>query len=225
LSLKILVTRPEPGASVTAARLMALGHEVVLAPCLAISRLPARLPVRPAAIIVTSGQAVAALPAAFHDVPVFCVGDATAGRLHAAGFSRVESAGGDARDLLDLVTARRLAGTHVLAVGERHGLELAGQLRAAGISVLRRKVYAARPARILPAAARAALAAGQIDAALFYSAESARGFIRLKPQGTGGITAFALSAAVAAALGGLPWREIRVALAPTEADLMALFYE
>jgi hypothetical protein len=41
--------------------------------------------------------------------------------------------------------------------------------------------------------------------------------------GTDKITAYALSPAVAAALGGLPWRAIRVALAPTEADLMALF--
>jgi uroporphyrinogen-III synthase len=220
--VKILVTRPEPGASATAARLAAMGHEPLLAPCLSIRLLTPSLPEKPAALIVTSGQAVPALPEHLRHVPVFCVGDATGGRLRAAGFSRVESAGGDAGDLFRLVTARRLPGLHVMAVGERHGLQLASQLRAAGIRVLRRKVYAAQPLRHLPSAVRGALGQSEIAAALFYSAESARAFIRLKPGGTAGIEAFALSPAIAAALENLPWRSIRVALAPTEADLMAL---
>ncbi len=220
--MKILVTRPEPGASATAARLVAMGHEPVLAPCLAITPRRARLPEHPAALIVTSGQAVPALPEALHNVPVFCVGDATAGKLRAAGFARVESASGDAGDLCRLISARQVPGLHVMAVGERHGQALARRLRAAGILVARRAVYAARAARALPEAARAALAGGEIGAALFYSAESARAFISLKPLGTETMTACALSPAVAAALGGLPWREIRAALAPTEADLMAL---
>ena len=54
-------------------------------------------------------------------------------------------------DLFRLVCARRLPGTHVMAVGERQGLALSRQLHEAGISVLRRKVYAARPMRVLPA--------------------------------------------------------------------------
>jgi uroporphyrinogen-III synthase len=220
--VKILVTRPEPGASATAARLVAMGHEPVLAPCLSITPLPARLLAHPGALIVTSGQAIPALPEALRNIPVFCVGDATAGKLRAAGFSRVESANGDATGLLRLVTSRRLPGTHVMAVGERHGLALARQLREAGISVLRRKVYAAQPLRALPEAASRALSQHEVDTALFYSAETARAFIRLAPSGTANIMACALSPAVALALDGLPWSKIRVALAPTEADLMAL---
>jgi uroporphyrinogen-III synthase len=220
--MKILVTRPEPGASATAATLTAMGHDPVLAPILEIRHFPARLPEQIAALILTSAQAIPVLPATLHHLPVFCVGDATAGKCRAAGFARVESASGDARDLLRLITARRLPGLHVMAVGERHGLQLERQLREAGISVLRRKVYAARPLRALPAAVWSALEAAQFHAALFYSAESARGFVRLSPPGTGQILACALSEAVAAPLRGLPWRAIRVALAPSEADLMAL---
>lgn len=220
--MRFLVTRPEPGASATAARLVALGHEPVLAPCLEILPLPARLPPHPAAIILTSAQAIPALPAAWAELPAFCVGDATAARLREAGFNRVESASGDARDLLRLVTMRRLPGLHVLAVGERHGLALAQQLRAAGLLVARRKVYAARPLRALPEPVRAALAAQTIPAALFYSAESARAFARLGPPQTASMAAYTLSPAVAAALRGLPWKAIHVALAPSEADLMAL---
>ncbi|HQT45684.1 MAG: hypothetical protein B7X08_06865 [Acidocella sp. 20-63-7] len=220
--MKILVTRPEPGASATAERLAAMGHQPVLAPCLSIAALSARLPEAPAALIVTSGQAIPGLPARLHETPAFCVGDATAGKLRAAGFNRVQSASGDASDLFRLVVAQHLPGTHLLAVGERHGLALCAQLRAAGVSVLRRKVYAARPIRALPPDALGAMGRGEIGAALFYSAESARAFARLNPPNTADITAYALSRAVANALHGLPWTKIRVAVAPTEADLMAL---
>lgn len=220
--MRVLVTRPEPGASATAARLAAMGHEAILAPSLSIRPLPVHMPDGPAALIITSGQAVPALPQHLCAVPVFCVGDATAGLLRAAGFARVESAGGDAEDLLRLVVSRRLAGMHVMAVGERHGISLARRLRAAGVSVVRRKVYAARPIRAMPPAASVAMAAGEVAAVLFYSAESARAFTRMAPPGTAAITAYALSPAVATALDGLPWAAIRVALAPSEADLMAL---
>lgn len=219
------MTRPEPGASATAERLVQLGFEPVLAPCLNIEPRPANLPEHPAAIIITSGQAIPALPLSFHHIPSFCVGDATAARMGEAGFTSVESAAGDARDLYALVTARRIPGVHLLAVGERHGVALARQLREAGVTVNRRTVYAARPLPALTQAVLEALAGGEIDHALFYSAETARAFIRLKPPGTGRVVAHALSPAIgrtlADAADGLPWREIRVALAPTEADLMA----
>jgi uroporphyrinogen-III synthase len=216
--MRILVTRPEPGASATAARLAAMGHEAVLAPCLTISALPERLPARAGAVIITSGQAVPALPRRFADLKLFCVGDATAARLRAAGFRNVESASGDAEDLYRLILARRVAGTHVMVVGRGHGMKLAQDLRAAGFAVVRRAVYAARPVRALPET-------GELDAALFYSAESARAFVRLRPEGMEGVVAGALSAAVAEPLRGLPWRAIRVAVTPTEMDLMAVLDE
>jgi uroporphyrinogen-III synthase len=218
----VLLTRPEPGATATAARLREMGFAPLLAPCLTIEPRRSVLPERPGAIVITSIQAVPALPGSYRDIPSFCVGDATAGRLRAAGFSSVESASGDARDLFRLITARRLPGVHLLAVGERHGMALARRLRAADVQVVRRAVYAARPIRALPAPVQAALAAGHITAALFFSAETARAFTRLKPANTGNVAAYALSPAVAAALDGLPWAAIHVALAPTEADLLAL---
>jgi uroporphyrinogen-III synthase len=219
--LKILVTRPEPGATATAAQLQRLGFEPILLPCLTIRPRRAKLPERPAAIIVTSAQAIPALPASFRNIPFFCVGDATAARLHEAGFASVESAAGDAQALFRLINARRIAGSYLMAVGERHGLGLARQLREAGIPVVRRCVYSAQPLRVLPAALRAALAAGEIDKALFYSAETARAFMRLGPA-TETMESLALSPAIADVLKGLPWRSIRVALAPAEADLLAL---
>ncbi|EKN01379.1 MULTISPECIES: uroporphyrinogen-III synthase [Acidocella] len=220
--MRLLVTRPEPGASATVQRLAGMGHEPTALPCLAITQRPARLPPHPAALIVTSGQAVPSLPARLHGVPVFCVGDATAAKLREAGFTRVESAQGDAEALATLVIARQVQGLHVLTVGERHGQKLAAELRAAGLSVLRRRVYTVSPLRVMPAAIRAALSTGHFEGALFYSAETARAFARLQPDGTAGMRAYALSQNVAKGLQGLPWAAILIARAPTEADLMAL---
>ncbi|MDE8348517.1 MAG: uroporphyrinogen-III synthase [Acidocella sp.] len=219
--MKVLITRPEPGASLTAARLTSMGYEPVLAPCLAIKRNAPALPQQPTAIIVTSSQVIPALPERYRNIPIFCVGDATAGRLREAGFNSVISANGDAKDLAILILAHRLPGSYLLAVGARHGLSLAQQLRKAGLTITRRTVYAATPARALPPAALAGLQDGLIKTALFYSAESARAFIRLNPPNTANVTALALSPNVATALNDLPWTTIRVALAPTEADLLA----
>ncbi len=220
--MKVLVTRPEPGASATAAQLRRLGFEPVLLPCLKIARRAAKLPERPAAIIITSAQAIPALPENFCNIPCFCVGDATAARLREAGFLAVESASGDAKDLFRLITSRPIPGTYLLASGARQGLELAHQLRAAGLRVIRRSVYSATPLRVLPASLRATLTSGAIDKALFYSAETAKAFIALRPPATARIESLALSPAIAEVLQSLPWRAIRVALAPAEADLLAL---
>ena len=220
--MRLLVTRPEPGASTTTAKLAAMGHEVVSLPCLTIKPLTLELPLTPAALIITSGQAIPALPATLHNVPVFCVGDATAAKLRMAGFTRVESAQGDAIALTKLVISRNVRGLHVLAVGTRHGLKLATDLHKAGINVLRRRVYSVRRLPQLPAEVSLALAENYFDGALFYSAETARAFTRLKPPGTARMRAYVLSQNVEKGLQDAPWLAIHSAKAPTEADLMAL---
>ncbi len=126
------------------------------------------------------------LPETLHGVPVFCVGDATAGKLRMAGFSRVESASGDADALFRLITARRLPGLHVMAVGERQGLGLFRQLREAGISVVRRTVYAARPLRTFPAGVAEALAEGEIGAALVLFSRNGASFYTFETRRDGG---------------------------------------
>ncbi len=223
--MKVLLTRPLPAAAATAARLLELGHQAVLAPCLIVSSRHTPLPASPAALVLTSGHAVPALPPRYRDLPAFCVGDVTAARLRQAGFTNVQSAGGDAEDLRRLVIARGVAGLHLLAVGAAQGEDLARWLGEAGVLVERCVVYAAAPAPALPDAALTALARAEIAAALFYSAETARAFIRLAPPGTEIVAAYALSARVGAALAGLPWRAIHVAVAPNEAELLALLHE
>lgn len=220
----VLITRPAAEGAETAARVEALGFVPVMAPLLVVRVMPIR--VAPAdAALVTSGNALAAL--AGWAGPVFTVGDATAERARAAGLGPVHSAGGDAGDLVALVRQACPAGLRLLlASGRGQGVALASELRGHGFRVLRRTAYVARPAARLPDAARLALYAGTVRAALFLSADTARTFRRVLPAGLhaalGGVEALAIGAAAAEALALLPFRRVRVSLAPTLDQVLTL---
>lgn len=224
----VLVTRPQPGAGVLAARLRELGHRAVLAPFLRIAPVAARLPdpAKVQAVLVTSAQALPALPPS--GLPLLAVGDATAARASARGFTLVHSAGGDGVALAGLA-ARLLdpAGAPLLlASGRGQGGALAAALRTHGFRVLRRTAYAATPVRTFPAAAAAALRQGSLRAALFLSAETALAFARTLPPALApalrGVDALTIGGSTATALHGLPWRDVRVADHPTADGVLAL---
>lgn len=226
----VLVTRPEAQARETAQRLAALGWTPLPASALAIVgrtlRMPARA--RPQALLLTSGNAVAALPAALHAVPLLAVGDATATRARAAGFVQVASAGRDAVALARLAVQRCAPGAGALWVvcGEGQGAGLAATLRAAGFRVVRRVAYASRPLPGLAAAPRTALARRQVVAALFFSPASAAAFtaaVRREglTQTLRQVVAVAISPAAAAPLALLQWQDIRVASHPNQDELLA----
>jgi uroporphyrinogen-III synthase len=225
----VLVTRPEPGASATAARIAALNLRPVIAPMLAVRAVASRLPPPESvqAVLAASANAVAALPPAFHATRLLAVGDATAGRARAAGFAYVRSADGDAEALAALAAAccDPRGAALLLAAGAGRGAPLAAALRGHGFRVLRRVVYAARPVEFMPAAAQTALAARTLRAACFFSAETARAFVRLAaahPECVREIDAVAIGRPAAVALSGLPWRRIMVARHPTQDDMVAL---
>lgn len=226
----VLVTRPAATAGDTMARVAGMGFAPVAAPMMAIAALPARLAARGVqAVLVTSANAVPALGEGLRGVRMFAVGDATAARLRAAGFADVASAAGDAVALAALVRARCAPadGALLLPTARGEGLALAATLRAAGFAVRRRAVYAAVPQKTFPVPARAALAAGTIGAALFFSAATARRFVQLAravrvADRLTAVDALALSPAVAAPLAVLPWRRICVAGRPDQDTLMTL---
>lgn len=223
----ILITRPEPGASETAARVAELGLAPVLAPCLVVEARRARLPERADAVLVPSGNALPALPASLHPIPLLAVGDATAARARRAGFTDVRSADGDAAALIVLARATLPAGSALLlACGLGQSKALASGLREAGFRVHRRAVYAARPAAALAPEAAEALRTGRVRAALFLSAETARAFVRLLPLALrphlGHVDAIAIGRPAADALGALPWRRVRVSVRPTLDSVLGL---
>lgn len=227
---RILITRPEPGASATAARVAALGLVPLVSPVLSRRAVKPVLP-RPqaiTAILLTSGGAIADLPPAYHALPVLAVGDATAARAQAAGFRDVASAGGGADDLVRLASMRlpRDARPLLLPVGRSQGTAVADQLRAAGFRVLRRVVYAMVPARTLAAPALTALRAGQVRAVLFFSAETAQQFVRLAQRAHVAdalrpVDAISIGQPAAMALQQLNWRRVRVAARPNQDEILA----
>ena len=227
----VLITRPEAGAADTAARVAALGLRPVIAPLLEIRSLPAALPAAAQlqAVLIASGNALAALPASHHHLPLLAVGRASAERARDAGFAQVFSADGDAEALIGLTCARcHAAGLPLLlAAGRGQSLALAAALRQRGFRVLRRVTYAAAPAAALPPIAATALRDGHLRAALFFSAETARQFTRLVirsglREAVGGIDACAIGAPAATAIEALPWRRVLRAAQPTQDAMLAL---
>ncbi len=227
----VLVTRPDPGGAETAARVVALGWQPVLAPALELH--PRRFVMPPAqALLLTSRAAARALPPPV-PVPVLAVGEATAAEARAAGWADVRAAAGTARDLAQLAasTLDPKAGPLLLAVGEGYSLDLAADLRSRGFRVIRRIAYAAEPAASLPAEALAALSRGDVTAVLFHSPRSALCAINLlRDAGLAvaaeGMEVLAISRrvaeAAARAIAPHAWRSGRIAPRPEEDALMAL---
>jgi uroporphyrinogen-III synthase len=227
----VLVTRPEPGGSETAARVAALGWTPVLAPALVLASRDFVIP-RAQAVLLASRAGARALPAPVPGLPVLAVGEATAAEARGRGWQATVAAG-TAEHLVALAaeTLDPAGGPLLLAVGEGYSLELAAKLRARGFRVVRRIAYAARPAERLPENAIAALASGAVGKVLFHSPRSALCAITLI-RAAGIVAAcrrmevLAISArvaeAAAAALAPLAWRSLRIAARPDEDGLMEL---
>lgn len=239
----VVVTRPEPAAERTAAAIRALGCAVLSAP---LSRIAPGDPAPVdwsalAGIVLTSANGAVALAdtAAPRTLPVYAVGDATAGAAAGAGFSRIVSAKGDAGDLLAVLRSSGLAaGSRLLhARGDVVSRDLAGPLGDLGLDLVSWVAYRAVPVACLPADLAAALTAadtgkGGLVRVLFFSPRAARTFARLAPDLSGieaerRPEALCLSAAVASAArgptgAGVAWRSVRVAARPDEPSLLAL---
>jgi uroporphyrinogen-III synthase len=185
--VRLLVTRPEPDAQRTAARLRASGHEVELASLLRIERIGnADLGPGPfAAVLVTSANALSGISSheripELRSLPVFVVGGRTAKAARAAGFSDVTSADGSQRDLVNLIRTRfagTIANPFLYLAGEERSGDLAGELGASGVSVRTVVVYRAVAASDFAVHVREALASGQIDGVLHFSRRSAKSFL------------------------------------------------
>ena len=210
-AVRVLVTRPEPAASRTAARLRAAGHQAVVAPLLVPRAVDWSIPPGDwRAVAFTSAVAPAlggAGLAALTARPAYTVGAATGDAALAAGFGDVRVARGDA----SAVFARAAADGIVRL------LHLAGADRSAavvphGLTVAAVTVYAADLADALPA--------DGWDVALLYSTRTAAHFATLFDGDRARVAVAALSPGVAAVLGG-GWASVAVAAEPTELALFA----
>jgi len=221
----ILLTRPEAQSDALAETLRARGWTPLVAPMLTFETLtpPPGFDAQvksAAALAFTSANGVRAFAAAsdHRDAPVFAVGDATRAAAREAGFADVRSAAGDAAALERLIIEARPAGPILHVRGEDARGDLAERLSAAGLSAGEAALYRMRAADALPEAVRAALAAGAVSAAAFFSPRTASAFAELTLAA--GLTplphlrAIAISAAAAAGLAPLGLGRVIVAERP-----------
>jgi uroporphyrinogen-III synthase len=232
--MRALVTRPRAEATALAAALAGRGIAALLEPLLDIIYRDLGHPLDLAglqAVLCTSANGVRAFARLSHAraLPLFAVGEATAARAQAEGFSDVHSAGGAVGDLVALVSEclRPDAGRLLHVAGSLIAGDLSGELRARGFTVDRAVLYEARPVATLSAATVRALAAGLVDFALFFSPRTAAIFARLADQAgladaMRGIAAVSISAAADAALGPLRFRARFIANRPDQPALLAV---
>ncbi len=227
--MRVVVTRPQADGERTAAALEALGHEVLVAPLMRIEPVAANLAGTWSAIVITSANAVQTVPAAADRVktlPVFAVGDRSAEAARRAGFSEVNSANGDIKDLVRLVAARAVGGKAPLLylAGEDRAGDLVAQLAAHGIDAEMKVVYRTVP-EVFPPVLAAALEAGDVDAVLHFSRRSAELFVEgARASGVAGpaedVRHLCLSSQVAEPLAGAS--RVAIAARPEEGALVAL---
>ena len=210
--MRLLITRPQPGADATAAAVSALGHQPVVQPLLATEAVAWAIPdALPDAVLLTSAASVrhaGDAAAALMGLPAHAVGGATAAAARAAGWCDVREGPGTVQALLDGLAPCRL-------------LHLAGADRTdaqppAGVAVDVATVYRAvlQPLAALPA----------VDGVLLYSARTARHFAAEWDRlggARGAVQLYAISPAALAAA-GTGWAMAAAAPQPTEAALLAM---
>lgn len=230
--MRVLITRPEPGAGATAREVAALGHEVIVFP-LSVVR-----PLQPgqgfgtgtiAAVAVTSANAMRhapeALLAALRRKPCFAVGPATTEAAREAGFADIRTGGPDGAALAGQIAASLPTGSVVAYLcGRPRRPEFEAGIAAAGLKVGAVEVYEAVPVEA-GEEDLARVANGAIDAAPVYSPEGARLLAGLVAQAPGFFerTQFlCLSEAVGKALAGVLAERKRIAERPDAAAMLRL---
>jgi uroporphyrinogen-III synthase len=207
----VLVLRPEPGATQTAARARARGLEPVIAPLFQIISMPWRPPPeeRYDAVLLTSANA-ARCARAVASRPCYAVGEATAAAAQAAGFAEVDAGPSDGAATLE----------RMVRAGVKRALHLCGRnhlaLEHRELSIERRIVYDAKAAAELPAAASAALRRGAV--ALLHSPRAASVFAAL--AGNRAAIRLAAISGAAAEAAGEGWAAKATAAAPRDEALL-----
>ena len=144
----VWITRARDGALRTQKAVAAKGFDTLVAPVLAIHDLSAAIdPDAFDALIVTSRAGLNAFARLCprRDLPVWCVGDATAQAAQDLGFADTTSASGDVEALRDLMKAKALRTSRYLyACAAEPAAPLTAWLWAEGLRVTQTAVYETR---------------------------------------------------------------------------------
>ena len=236
MARRVLVTRPEPGATATGRRLAWLGFEPVVLPLTEIK--PLRIAETTwrkdhAAVVATSANAVRHAPAALLEalsgLPAFAVGDETARAMEIAGLSVPLVADGDAISLAALIANKVQAGTAIAYLAGRVRRDtFEPMLHEAGLAVTAVETYDTVPIVPEPERLAALMTGAPIAAVLVYSALAAEAIAALLAAEPRVAKALAdarfigISQRVSDALPGSLANRARSATQPTEDALMEL---
>ena len=180
----VLTTRPAADAKSDIAFLKERGIGALAAPMLELTPLKAALPDAGGfdAIVLTSRNAVS-MPGldAFHNLPCYCVGDATARAATDAGFTKVRTGPGDAEGLVSFIEEDS-AGRVLWASGTDTAVDLKRELAPYGIDVEQVPAYQMVPAGDLPPDVEGRIMGGDVGIVLVYSARAGGRFRDLLDQ-------------------------------------------
>lgn len=185
-NIPILVTRAEPGARETAARLNAMGLNGVLTPMLTLQTLRETQLPDPAdlyGLVFTSANGVRtyAERETSRNHTAWCVGPATAEAAHAAGFNEVRESAGNATDLAEFIMARTAPSPkpllHVANIAAAGGLK--STLEGSGYTVLFAPIYEMQPATDRSPALQAIIEGPSPAILLVHSEKGAAAFAAL----------------------------------------------
>lgn len=206
--MKLLILRPQPGASETAARARGMGLEPVVAPLFEIRAVDPG-PVGPAdydAVLLTSANGARHSPPGLTGLPCFAVGERTAAAASRAGFSDIRIGPGDGAAATAMIAASGLERVLHLCGRDHHPLV------QTGASIEGRVVYAAEPTPAEPFEGAAV--------AMIHSPRAANRFAQLV-RDKSSIALAAISAA-ASDSAGEGWAAKAIAAEPRDQALLEL---
>ena len=233
--MRVLVTRPEPGATRTAQRLARAGHTPVVLPLTEtrpLAAVPSPDAMEAEAVVITSASAIRhaddALLAALADRPCFAVGERTAELARARGFANVVVGPGDAEGLADVLLRQTEPASRVVYLcGRLRRDTLERTLNATGRQCIAVETYDTCDLDHTGEAVRTLLGTEPIDAVLLYSRHAAERLGALWSIGglaecTKSASLICISPRTAEATTWFPGRTVAIAAAPHEEAMFAV---
>lgn len=239
---RVLITRPEPAARKTAAKLKTLGYEPVLLPLFRTIFLQSAVQFIAgefAALVFTSRNAVAAFAADSagcalgKNLPVYVVGDATAKAASAAGYHDIRIGTGTGHDLAHLIGRDQASGqlqinpncSLLYLAGAERKPDFEAALEKAEIAVTISEIYRMEKISYTTDFLKSDILSPFPKFFLLYSANAARRFVEIFLAQANvlpdvPVIAVCLSQEVAAALPEVLRANARIAIAPNEAALL-----
>ncbi|MBC8716475.1 uroporphyrinogen-III synthase [Ochrobactrum sp. Marseille-Q0166] len=179
----VLITRPQPSASMTAEKLVALGFSPVSLPVSRTFTLPFHIGDQSFdALAVTSANAFRHVPSeilqSLKALPLFAVGEGTARAAQEAGFQTVIEGGGDATRLAATIAEHLPKNARLLYLAGRVRQSIfEDKVSEAGLNMEVRDVYDVESINYSVNEIKATFDQGPFVAVLLYSAIAAQAFV------------------------------------------------